>query len=643
MTVARGTIPDFQLANPIYAGASVSFYTVDGSGVSTGVLATLYANPLSATTATNPQVLDADGKFAAPVYIDVSVIGVAVGPNVASHATGVISTASASQGLTITPSAASLGQGFAVTQTGPTTGNQNAHVVFNSINLTEAVNSGAADNTVNALNIKHSFGGPNASGSREALELELDFTAPTSATNTNRNYLALYPQVNVNSGDGGTNTGAGAKGVFSAINPVVRLKAGATYIAGASGGEIDITTEAGCSVRDINGLNFVYWGPVQAANKAVGLGFFNAGDPTVSWSKIIELSSGNGGPPLTTTGSIISTDGTPFTIANGIDLSPCIITGNFLLGPSSLFAVSGAGATTTTALSIVNAAGVIRGIYVPSTDFGGSIEAGTTSNHPFVFKSNNTIAGYFDTSQVLNLGVAGISQGALALHGLTSGAVTLGVQAVAGAYNFNYPSGAGSSGQPLLSGGGGATAQSYGTLGPAAGGTGVTNNAASTLTISGNFGTTLTIAGVTNATLPSGSHTLAGLDVGQTFTADQTISGKSLVFTGSDPVVLSAQSVFGYSGSLRLAAGAGGIIFNNSNVSANLLTVTNAGSVVVGNAALATNATDGFLYISTCAGTPTGTPSAFAGRAAMIYDTTNHKFYIYDGGWKGGTNPGAFT
>ena len=73
------------------------------------------------------------------------------------------------------------------------------------------------------------------------------------------------------------------------------------------------------------------------------------------------------------------------------------------------------------------------------------------------------------------------------------------------------------------------------------------------------------------------------------------------------------------------------------------LTLTSAQSVVCGNAAIATNATDGFLYIPTCAGTPTGTPTTQTGRVPMVYDTTNNKFYIYNGGWKGGTNPGVFT
>lgn len=62
---------------------------------------------------------------------------------------------------------------------------------------------------------------------------------------------------------------------------------------------------------------------------------------------------------------------------------------------------------------------------------------------------------------------------------------------------------------------------------------------------------------------------------------------------------------------------------------------TNVGqpSVVIGNAAIATNATDGFLYITSGAGTPTGTPTGFTGRVPLYYDTTNHQLWVYDGAW----------
>ena len=67
------------------------------------------------------------------------------------------------------------------------------------------------------------------------------------------------------------------------------------------------------------------------------------------------------------------------------------------------------------------------------------------------------------------------------------------------------------------------------------------------------------------------------------------------------------------------------------------------GNFILGTAALATNATNGFVYIPSCAGTPTGTPTAVTGMVPIVYDSTNHKLYVYDGGWKGGTVPGAWS
>lgn len=63
------------------------------------------------------------------------------------------------------------------------------------------------------------------------------------------------------------------------------------------------------------------------------------------------------------------------------------------------------------------------------------------------------------------------------------------------------------------------------------------------------------------------------------------------------------------------------------------LTVDHLGNIYPGTGALSTSATDGHFYIPTCAGTPTGVPTSFTGRCAIIMDTTNHKLYVYDGGW----------
>jgi len=50
---------------------------------------------------------------------------------------------------------------------------------------------------------------------------------------------------------------------------------------------------------------------------------------------------------------------------------------------------------------------------------------------------------------------------------------------------------------------------------------------------------------------------------------------------------------------------------------------------------LATTATDGFLYVPTCAGAPTGVPTAITGRAPIVVDSTNNRIYFYStGAWR---------
>lgn len=88
------------------------------------------------------------------------------------------------------------------------------------------------------------------------------------------------------------------------------------------------------------------------------------------------------------------------------------------------------------------------------------------------------------------------------------------------------------------------------------------------------------------------------------------------------------------------SAGAGLISIGDTTTSASVLLAggmqfATGKNLRLGTAAIATNATDGFLYVSTCAGTPTGTPTTLAGTAPIVIDTTNHKLYFYSGGsWR---------
>jgi hypothetical protein len=63
----------------------------------------------------------------------------------------------------------------------------------------------------------------------------------------------------------------------------------------------------------------------------------------------------------------------------------------------------------------------------------------------------------------------------------------------------------------------------------------------------------------------------------------------------------------------------------------------NSNIVLGATSALGTTATNGFPYIPTMAGTPTGTPTSFTGKVPMVYDTSNNKLYVYNSGWKGVT------
>lgn len=65
------------------------------------------------------------------------------------------------------------------------------------------------------------------------------------------------------------------------------------------------------------------------------------------------------------------------------------------------------------------------------------------------------------------------------------------------------------------------------------------------------------------------------------------------------------------------------------------LTINSQGSTSIGTAAIATTATDGFLYITSCAGVPTGVPTTITGRVPLVVDSTNNKLKMYvNGAWR---------
>jgi len=107
------------------------------------------------------------------------------------------------------------------------------------------------------------------------------------------------------------------------------------------------------------------------------------------------------------------------------------------------------------------------------------------------------------------LGVAGTSTGTLGFAGITSGTVTIQPQSAAGTYNFNLPITAGSTGQLLVSAGGGGTAMTF-------------DNISAHLTA----GTGISLSGTTNVTIN-----------------DTSVPPTTTTFTGSLPTTLGSTNL----------------------------------------------------------------------------------------------------
>jgi len=63
------------------------------------------------------------------------------------------------------------------------------------------------------------------------------------------------------------------------------------------------------------------------------------------------------------------------------------------------------------------------------------------------------------------------------------------------------------------------------------------------------------------------------------------------------------------------------------------LAAFDGGDVALGSGSLGTTSTDGFLFIPSVSGVPTGVPNSRSGFVPICYDSANNRLYVYDGGW----------
>jgi len=129
--------------------------------------------------------------------------------------------------------------------------------------------------------------------------------------------------------------------------------------------------------------------------------------------------------------------------------------------------------------------------------------------------------------------------------------------------------------------------------------------------------------------------------LGQNLTTEFAFFEKWSSGTTGGGIVQPSRATFRNVGSGGIAIGADHVngafsVYTGGAGAANLRFVWyNNGDSVPGTGALATSAAAGHQYSLTCAGPPTGSPSAYTGRAAWIVDTTNNRLYIHIGGaWR---------
>jgi len=284
--------------------------------------------------------------------------------------------------------------------------------VFNSFSVgVDNLDASGVGNVATALNVYHNFGGSSTKGARQAFTVLAQLTSPTSATNTNRNYVGATFTGQAVSGDGG---GIGTeKGAIFGINPIALLNAAATNMAALVGGEVNISVASGATVLDKYG-----WAIVQLNSDVVsgsrndgGLYLANQAG-AVGWKYGIQFGDTTNQFPVKTAGTLIKTVGGA-TVVNGIDFSATTFSGSAFVSPG--FSVGGGGALS------LGTTGTSSGILQFNGITSGQIQVQT-----------NAASNLLTISQPVQIGIIGTTAGTLNLAGLTSGSAQLSCSATGG-------------------------------------------------------------------------------------------------------------------------------------------------------------------------------------------------------------------
>jgi hypothetical protein len=285
----------------------------------------------------------------------------------------------------------------------------------------------------------------------------------------------------------------------------------------------------------------------------------------------------------------------------------------------------------------------------------------TTATYPATTAAGTILASgsanTISASATPVLGVAGTTAGTIGLSGATSGVVTLQTANAAGTWSLTLPTSGGTSGYVLQTDGTGISSwfNLFGTAntwtanqsfsaqvllkdGTAASpslafsnytGTGIYSYGANTIGFS--------INGVYAAQFDASSHLLIG-------TADDGVSGaNSITVAAAGDCGITIRSGSANSGNLYFSDATvgsgeydGSVKYNQNTQTMTLgtaavdrLTISSTGNIYPSTTP-STTMTDGFFYMPSGAGAPTGVPTSISGYAPFFYDTTNNYLYVYN-------------
>lgn len=146
---------------------------------------------------------------------------------------------------------------------------------------------------------------------------------------------------------------------------------------------------------------------------------------------------------------------------------------------------------------------------------------------------------------------------------------------------------------------------------------------------------TLTGASANVLALSNGANAQS-IDIFNTTTGSE----KTTVGYSSNVFVIRTSASGGTPRSINLEAGTGGSVSFSTDGASTRWTINSNGHLVASSArnlymgAGSTGMTNGFVYIPSAAGAPSGTPTSNSGTIPLYYDSTNNRIYAYNGAWR---------